>query len=154
MRLSAFVLCVSIMLGMLGCGEQQRSVPVVKAASQAILNSEAPESQENSKQELEKNTHSKVKKQVNINIQPVDINTANAEELIKALKGTGVGAAKVANIIEYRSQHGGFKSIEELNEVKGIGEKTLEKMRERVKISDVNIPTSKDTTSKNEKLSP
>lgn len=55
----------------------------------------------------------------------VNINTANAEELSKALKG--IGPAKAQAIIEYRTQFGPFKSMEELAEVKGIGQVTLDK---------------------------
>ncbi|MBP1999128.1 comEA protein [Paenibacillus shirakamiensis] len=41
----------------------------------------------------------------------------------------GIGAKKAAAILAYREQHGAFKSINELTEVKGIGNKMLEKMR-------------------------
>ncbi|HEY3266514.1 MAG TPA: helix-hairpin-helix domain-containing protein [Armatimonadota bacterium] len=41
----------------------------------------------------------------------------------------GVGPATAARILEYRAQHGGFQTVEELMEVKGIGEKKLAKMR-------------------------
>lgn len=55
----------------------------------------------------------------------VNINTASADELSNALKG--VGPAKAQAIIDYRTQYGPFKSVEELAEVKGIGPSTLEK---------------------------
>lgn len=55
----------------------------------------------------------------------VNINTASADELSSALKG--VGPAKAQAIIDYRTQYGPFKSVEELAEVKGIGPATLEK---------------------------
>lgn len=41
----------------------------------------------------------------------------------------GVGPATAQKIIEYRTQHGGFRTIEELQEVKGIGPKKFAKMR-------------------------
>jgi len=49
----------------------------------------------------------------------VNINTATVDEL-KSLPG--VGPAKAAVIVEYRSRNGNFKSVEELKQVKGIGE--------------------------------
>lgn len=55
----------------------------------------------------------------------VNINTASADQLSAALQG--VGPAKAQAIIDYRTQYGPFKSVEELAEVKGIGSATLEK---------------------------
>ncbi len=52
----------------------------------------------------------------------VNINTANADEL-GTLKG--VGASKAQAIIDYRTQHGAFKSADELANVKGISGKIL-----------------------------
>lgn len=53
----------------------------------------------------------------------ININTANAVELTY-LPGVGNYIAK--KIVEYREKHGGFSTIEELTEVDGIGEATLE----------------------------
>ena len=62
----------------------------------------------------------------------VNINSASAEEL-KALPG--IGPAKAAAIVEYRSQHGSFKSVEELKEVKGIGEGIFNKLKDEVAVA-------------------
>jgi competence protein ComEA len=59
--------------------------------------------------------------------EPVDINSATADELSKALSGVGPGKAKA--IVEYREKNGPFKSADELKKVKGIGKATLEKNR-------------------------
>lgn len=56
----------------------------------------------------------------------IAINSADATQLEEL---PGVGPATSAKIIEYRQAHGGFKTIDELMEVKGIGPKKLEKMR-------------------------
>jgi competence protein ComEA len=53
----------------------------------------------------------------------VDINSADAVTIADALKG--VGKAKAEAIVAYRDKNGPFKSIDELAEVQGIGEKTL-----------------------------
>lgn len=55
----------------------------------------------------------------------VNINTANQEELADAL--VGIGLKRAAAIIEYREKNGAFSSKEDLLEVKGIGNSTLEK---------------------------
>lgn len=66
-------------------------------------------------------TTTEVQKQV---VQ-VNINTATAEELTKGL--IGIGMSKAQKIIEYREKIGPFISIEQLKEVSGIGQATLDK---------------------------
>ena len=61
----------------------------------------------------------------------ININTADLTELQQS---PGIGAAKAQAIIDYREENGGFKSVDELTEVSGIGEKTLEKLRDSVAI--------------------
>lgn len=59
----------------------------------------------------------------------ININTATEEEL-ESLKGIGPATAK--NIISYREEYGGFSSIEEIKNVKRIGDKTFEKIKEDI----------------------
>jgi competence protein comEA helix-hairpin-helix repeat region len=74
----------------------------------------------------------------------VDINTANQEEL-QTLKG--IGAKKAADIIAYREAHGGFKSVEELLNVKGVGKATLEKLRTEIAVEgDKSAVAAKSTS--------
>jgi competence protein ComEA len=63
---------------------------------------------------------------------PVNINTAEAPALMAAIKG--VGEKKAQAIVQYRKQHGPFKSVDELANVPGIGEKTVEKNRNNLTI--------------------
>ena len=56
----------------------------------------------------------------------ININTATEQEL-ESLKGIGPATAK--NIIRYREEYGGFSSIEEIKNVKRIGDKIFEKIK-------------------------
>ncbi|OOF45885.1 helix-hairpin-helix domain-containing protein [Rodentibacter trehalosifermentans] len=60
----------------------------------------------------------------------LNINTATASEIQKAL--TGIGAKKAEAIVQYREKHGNFTHAEQLLEVQGIGKATLEKNRDRL----------------------
>ena len=59
--------------------------------------------------------------------EPVNVNTATAEQIAEAL--SGVGMSKAQAIIEYREAHGAFKHPDELVNVKGIGLKTIDRNR-------------------------
>lgn len=61
----------------------------------------------------------------------VDLNMATAEQL-ETLPGIGVRTAE--RIIEYRQENGGFKKIEELMNVRGIGEQSFLKLRPLVTV--------------------
>jgi competence protein ComEA len=56
---------------------------------------------------------------------PVNINTANAEEIAAALNG--IGLSKAQAIVEYRDAYGKFNRADEIVFVRGIGESTYEK---------------------------
>lgn len=55
---------------------------------------------------------------------PVNVNTADAETISAELQG--VGLTKANAIVEYREEHGPFRSANDLAEVKGIGQRTIE----------------------------
>ncbi|WP_196001175.1 helix-hairpin-helix domain-containing protein [Clostridium sp. 1001271B_151109_B4] len=61
----------------------------------------------------------------------ININTA---DLSKLKDIPGIGDVKANSIIMYREENGGFKTIEELKNVDGIGEKTFEKIKDNIKI--------------------
>lgn len=61
----------------------------------------------------------------------IDINAADINELQKI---SGVGPAKAQAIVDYREENGAFESVDELNEISGFGEKTVEKLRDSIKI--------------------
>jgi len=61
----------------------------------------------------------------------VNINTASAEELV-ALEGIGEKTAQ--NIVEYRDANGPFAAIDDIKNVKGIGDKKFEKIKENIAV--------------------
>lgn len=59
----------------------------------------------------------------------ISINNATIEELMTL---SGIGKTKAENIISYREENGGFKSLEELKNVNGIGDSTFEKIKNNI----------------------
>ena len=59
----------------------------------------------------------------------IDINTATLEEFESL---PGIGPAIAERIINYRNVNGKFDIVEDLTEVSGIGDKTIEKLRDRI----------------------
>ncbi len=66
-----------------------------------------------------------------INIFPINLNEAGIDELIQV---PGIGPETAKKIVEYREKIGRFKNIEQLKEIKGIGEKKVQKWKEYLKI--------------------
>jgi len=64
--------------------------------------------------------------------EAVNINTADQETLMTI---KGIGEKRAAAIIVYRDQKGGFKSVDELIDVKGISESLVEKSRDSLTVS-------------------
>lgn len=64
-------------------------------------------------------------------VQKLNINTATKEELMTL---DGIGAAYAERILKKREMLGGFKTLEQLKEVKGIGEKTFEGIKNDITI--------------------
>jgi competence protein ComEA len=61
----------------------------------------------------------------------VNVNTASTAELQLL---PGIGASRAQAVVELRKQRGGFQSLEELKQVKGIGDASLERMRPYVSL--------------------
>lgn len=79
---------------------------------------------------------------INIFAKPVNINTDNAQNIADSVSGLGLKKAQA--IVDYRTKNGEFKTLEDLNKVSGIGDKTIEKIKSDILFSDViAIPTTK-----------
>jgi len=59
--------------------------------------------------------------------EPINVNTASAEEISENLKGIGLSKARL--IVDYREANGTFLHVDELVNVKGIGIKTIDRNR-------------------------
>jgi competence protein ComEA len=68
---------------------------------------------------------------------PVNLNTATAEQLATI---PGVGVKMAERILDYRQKNGGFKKVEDLMNVSGVGEKSFLKMKPLI---TVGTPSSK-----------
>ncbi len=63
---------------------------------------------------------------------PVNVNKASAEEIAEALNGVGIKKAR--EIVAFREKQGPFKSVDQLEDVKGIGHKMVEKNRANIRL--------------------
>ena len=70
----------------------------------------------------------------------IDLNSATVEQLTSL---PGVGPTLAGRIVEYREKAGRFGSIEELLNVKGIGEKNFQKIEPRLKVTKASSTSSK-----------
>ena len=64
-------------------------------------------------------------------VATVNVNTADVNELQSL---TGIGQVTAERIVAYRTDHGNFRVSEDLIKVKGVGKKTLEKIRDLVSV--------------------
>jgi competence protein ComEA len=69
----------------------------------------------------------------------LNLNTATKDELIAL---SGIGPAKAQAILDYRTQHGGFKSVDELKDVKGIGARRFEKLKAELTVGPAPVKTA------------
>lgn len=66
-----------------------------------------------------------------VNAQVVSVNRATAEELQTV---RGIGPALASRIVDYRSQNGPFNTLTDLQDVKGIGSKKFNKIKNSIKL--------------------
>ena len=84
-------------------------------------------------------------------LKPVNINTANSEELQQV---PGIGPATAQKILQMRKSYGPFKSVDDLLAIRGLGEKRLNKMRKYLTVGKPDKSTSPAKSSSQQKTSP
>jgi competence protein ComEA len=67
-----------------------------------------------------------------IGATPVNVNTADAQTIAASLDG--IGMSKAMAIVAYRDAHGPYKQIRDLRNVKGVGDKTLARNRDAIRL--------------------
>ncbi|WP_031434410.1 ComEA family DNA-binding protein [Methylomarinum vadi] len=77
----------------------------------------------------------------NVFAKPVNINSADAKTISESL--SGVGMKKAEAIVKFRKEKGPFATAMDLAKVKGIGEKTIEKNKGDILVSDVSSGSKK-----------
>ncbi len=88
---------------------------------------------------VQKNNSKKIERVSNVEVSKktenikININKASKQDLERL---PGIGPVKAQKIIDYREANNGFKSINELINVEGIGEKTLQKIRDSITLED------------------
>jgi competence protein ComEA len=70
--------------------------------------------------------------------EPVNVNTASAEQIAENLKG--IGLSKAQSIVAYREANGSFLHVDELVNVKGIGIRTIDQNRGLILLNDEDPP--------------
>lgn len=65
------------------------------------------------------------------NSEKININTAGKEELMTL---SGIGESRAEDIIRYREEHGKFSSVEDIQNVSGIGEKSFQKIKDQIEV--------------------
>jgi competence protein ComEA len=77
---------------------------------------------------------------------PVNVNTADAETIAKALDGIGLTKAKA--IVAYREEHGPFKNVDDVGQVKGIGPATLKRNHDAILLTGAGATPAEADASK------
>jgi competence protein ComEA len=77
---------------------------------------------------------------------PVDINTADAATLARELKG--IGPVRAQAIVAYRTQHGPFKSADDLALVKSVPQRVVEDNRDNIRLEKTRLENARPAAAK------
>ncbi len=108
------------------CQEEPKNDACITNSNSEIVSNIQEETKLETKQEDTKDN-----KQTEVKSSKININTANLEELMTLNK---IGEKKAEAIIEYRTKIGKFKTIEEIKNVNGIGDKLFETIKDNITI--------------------
>ena len=104
---------------------RKNAVEVPQEKEKADVHGSAPSTEEDGKGDVSKKKDSPAG-------ELIDLNTATAKEFERL---SGIGPQIAGRIVAYREQHGAFKRVDDLTKVRGIGPKTLERLRPHLRMS-------------------
>ena len=84
-------------------------------------------------------------------VEKVNINTADMTTLDQEL--AGIGPKRAQAIIDFREKHGPFKTPHDVTQVSGIGQKTYERNKDKITVSDANTTAEVESTTTQAKTS-
>lgn len=115
--------------------QDQKFTAEIKASASSVTDSTnstlTAESTDSSVKKTKNSRKNNKNNKLTISQKIININTAGIDELITL---PGVGPKMAEKILEHRKINGSFKTIEAIRDVKGIGEKKYEKLKDRISI--------------------
>lgn len=121
-------LLIACVLGLAVAAPSFANDVVESAATNIIPNKTAPVAAKTTEKAAKSGKHEAEKTG-----NPVNINTASAQDIAKSL--TGIGKKRAEAIVEYRTKNGPFKSVDDLTNIKGISKKVIEKNNGKILLS-------------------
>ncbi len=129
-------ICFGLALSTLAVSATPDNVKNSTKKISSVIDDKTPSltNQPSTKKIVAKNTVAKSKA---LKYMSVNINTASAIELSLGLKN--IGKTKAKAIVDYRTNNGAFKKLDELLKIKGIGKKTLKQNNQRIRLEGKNV---------------
>jgi competence protein ComEA len=126
----SFLLIFQQRNGNIFCANEDKAINTLKTENDNLKNQISDlEKQVNAKNNNENGTVASASTSIG---DLININTADSKALDSL---SGIGAVRAQQIIDYRNAHNGFKNIEEIKNVSGIGDSTFNKIKDKITVN-------------------